>query len=173
MSTAEILLQDYDAEMRNTRRVLERIPENPEYKCHDKSMPLGRLAMHVATLPAFGKTILTTPGLDMAAPNEPRPDFTFHGREATVATFDKNAAEARAALASLSDAQLAEPWKFSFGENVLGNVPRSQSYRQYFFNHLLHHRAQLSVYLRLNDIPVPGLYGPSADEPFNPAAKPA
>ena len=174
MSTAELLLQDYDSEMKSTRRVLERIPEgNPEYKCHDKSMPLGRLTMHVATLPTFGKTILTTPGLDMADPNHQRPDMTFRSREAVLAGFDKAAAETRAALASLSDAQLAENWKFSFGENVISNSPRSLAYRQLFFNHLLHHRAQLSVYLRLNDIPVPGLYGPSADEPFNPAAKPA
>lgn len=173
MTTAEILLQDYDHEMAGARRVLERLPDNPEYKCHEKSMPLGRLAMHVATLPAFGKTILTTPGMDMADPNQKFPDNTWHGRDAALATFDKNAAAARAALASLSDAQLAEPWKFAFGEAVIGNAARSLSYRQYFFNHFLHHRAQLAVYLRLNDVPVPGLYGPSADEPFNPAAKSA
>jgi uncharacterized damage-inducible protein DinB len=174
MTTAELLLQDYDIEMSMTRRVLERVPDdNPEYKCHDKSMPFGRLAMHVATLPNFGKTILTTPGMDMADPSHKWPDMTFVSRDATLATFDKTSAEARAALASLSDAQLAEHWKFSFGENVITNTPRSLAYRHMFFNHLLHHRAQLSVYLRLNDIPVPGLYGPSADEPFNPAAKPA
>jgi len=174
MTTAELLLQDYDAEMKGTRRVLERVPDgNPEYKCHEKSMPLGRLAMHVATLPNFGKTILTTPGMDMADPNHKWPDMTFVSRDATLATFDKTSSEARAALASLSDADLAANWKFAFGENVISNSPRSQSYRTFFFNHLLHHRAQLSVYLRLNDIPVPGLYGPSADEPFNPAAKPA
>jgi len=126
MTTAEILLQDYDAEIAGTRRVLERIPEDlPDFKCHDKSMPL----------------------------------------------FDAAAADARAALAGLSDADLATPWTFSFGDHVISNAPRSLSYRQFFFNHLLHHRAQLSVYLRLNDIPVPGLYGPSADEPFNPTAK--
>ena len=171
MTTAELLLQDYDAEMRSTRRVLERIPgDNPEYTCHQKSMPLGRLSMHVATLPFFGKMILTTPGMDMADPNQKFPAIVWTNREAALATFDTAAAEARAALASLSDEQLAQPWKFSFGENVIANMPRSASYRSFFFNHLLHHRAQLSVYLRLNDIPVPGLYGPSADEPFDPAA---
>src|ERR1039457_482266 len=87
MTTAEILLQDYDAEMASTRRVLERIPEDlPDFKCHDKSMPLGRLAMHVATLPIFGKTILTTPGMDMANPNHKFPDNTFRTRDITVAT---------------------------------------------------------------------------------------
>jgi uncharacterized damage-inducible protein DinB len=173
MTTAEILLQDYDHEMAGARRVLERLPDNPEYKCHEKSMPLGRLAMHVATLPAFGKTILTTPGMNMADPNQKFPDNTWSNRDTALATFDANVAAARAALASLSDAQLAESWKFAFGDHVIANNPRSQSYRQFFFNHFLHHRAQLSVYLRLNDIPVPGLYGPTADEPFNPAAKSA
>ncbi|HWB33071.1 MAG TPA: DinB family protein [Acidobacteriaceae bacterium] len=174
MSIAELLLQDYDAEMKSTRRVLERIPDdNPEYKCHEKSMPLGRLAMHVATLPAFGKVILTTPGMDMADPNQKFPDNTWRTRDIALATFDAAAAEARAALAASSDADLAAEWKFAFGDMVIANAPRSASYRMFFFNHLLHHRAQLSVYLRLNDIPVPGIYGPSADEPFNPAAKPA
>ena len=173
MTHAELLLQDYDHEIAGARRVLERVPDNPEYKCHDKSMPLGRLAMHVATLPRFGTTILTTPGMNMADPNQKFPDLIWSGREAALTAFDANAAAARAALASLTDAQLAEPWTFAFGDHVIGRTPRSQSYRQYFFNHFLHHRAQLSVYLRLNDIPVPGLYGPSADEPFNPAAKSA
>lgn len=170
MTTAELLLQDYDIEIASTRRVLERIPEDlPDFKCHDKSMPLGKLTMHAVTLPVFGKTILTTPSLDMANPTQPRPDQTFRTRDAALAAFDTNATDCRAALASLSDAQLAEPWKFSFGEHVISNRPRSITYRVMFFNHLLHHRAQLSVYLRLNDIPVPGLYGPSADEQFNPA----
>jgi uncharacterized damage-inducible protein DinB len=174
MTTAELLLQDYDIEVSMTRRVLERVPEDrPDFKCHDKSMPFGRLAMHVATLPTLGLAICTTPGMDLKDPNHKWPDLTFVSREATLAAFDKNSTEARAALASLSDAQLAEPWKFSFGEHVVSNSPRSLAYRHMCFNHLLHHRAQLSVYLRLNDIPVPGLYGPSADEPFNPAAKPA
>ncbi|HEV2619819.1 MAG TPA: DinB family protein [Acidobacteriaceae bacterium] len=169
MTTAELLLQDFDVEMANTRRVLERIPEeNPDFKCHDKSMPLGKLAMHVATLPTFGKTVLTTPGMDLAAPGRNFPDMTFRTRDITLATFDAAVNEIRAALAASSDTELAAPWKFAFGEHVISNHPKSASYRSFFFNHLLHHRAQLSVYLRLNDIPVPGLYGPSADEPFNP-----
>jgi uncharacterized damage-inducible protein DinB len=169
MTTAELLLQDFDIEMASTRRTLERVPEDkPDFKCHDKSMALGKLAMHVATLPAFGKSILTTPSLDMANPGVKRPDMTFRTRDITLATFDAAANEARAALAAASDADLAEPWKFSFGDYVISNSPRSLAYRQMFFNHLLHHRAQLGVYLRLNDIPVPGMYGPSADEPFKP-----
>jgi len=169
MTTAELLLQDYDIEMKMTRRILERVPEdNPEYKCHEKSMPLGKLTMHVATLPAFGKTILTTPSLNMADPAAKWPDHTFTTRDYALVTFDAAASDCRAALAACTDAQLAEPWKFSFGDHVISSSPRSLAYRHMCFNHLIHHRAQLGVYLRLNNIPVPGVYGPSADEPFNP-----
>lgn len=169
MTAAELLLQDYDIEMASTRRVLERVPDDkPDFKCHDKSMSMGKLAMHVATLPTFGKAILTTPSMNMADPDHKWPDMTYRTREIALTTFDAGASEVRAALAGLSDDNLAEPWIFSFGERVISDAPRSIAYRHMFFNHLLHHRAQLSVYLRLNDIPVPGLYGPSADEPFNP-----
>jgi uncharacterized damage-inducible protein DinB len=169
MTTAELLLQDYDIEVAMTRKILASVPEDkPDFKCHDKSMPLGKLTMHVATLPIFGKTILTTPSLNMADPGHKWPDQTFTTRDAALAAFDTNAADCRAALAACTDATLAEPWKFSFGEHVLSSSPRSLAYRHMCFNHLIHHRAQLGVYLRLNDIPVPGVYGPSADEPFNP-----
>jgi uncharacterized damage-inducible protein DinB len=169
MTTAELLLQDYDMEMAMTRRTLERIPEDkPDYKPHEKSMALGKLAMHVATLPAFAKIILTTPNLDMANSAVTWPDMTFRTRDITVATFDTAAREARAALVAASDADLAAPWKFSFGDRVLSDGPRSLAYRHMFFSHMIHHRAQLGVYLRLNDLPVPGVYGPSADESFKP-----
>jgi uncharacterized damage-inducible protein DinB len=150
-----------------TRRTLERIPEDKsEYKPHEKSMAMGRLAMHVATLPRFGTTILTTPSMDLTTAKWP--DMIFSTREKLLADFDALTAEARAALAASSDADLATPWKFSFGEQVISNSPRSLAFRHMFFNHLIHHRAQLGVYLRLNDLPVPGVYGPSADEPFKP-----
>jgi uncharacterized damage-inducible protein DinB len=165
MTAAEMQLQDYDMEMGMTRRILERVPEDkPDYKCHDKSMPMGRLAVHVATLPRLGTTILTTPSLDLATAKWP--DMTFVSREKLLADFDALAAEARAALAAASDADLAANWKFSFGDHVISNSPRSLAFRHMFFNHLIHHRAQLGVYLRMNDVPVPGVYGPSADEPF-------
>ncbi len=169
MTTAEVLLQDFDIEMAGTRRTLERVPEDkPDYKPHEKSMAMGRLAMHVATLAVFGKTILTTPSMDMKDPKTSWPDMTFRSRETTLATFDAAAAEARAALSAASDADLATAWKFSFGDKVLSNGPRSLAFRHMFFNHLIHHRAQLGVYLRMNDIAVPGVFGPSADEPFRP-----
>jgi len=167
MTTAEILLQDYDMEIANTRRTLERVPEDkPDYKPHEKSMPMGKLAMHVATLPHFGHSILTTPSMDLTTAKWP--DMTFSSREKMLAGFDTVAADARAALVAASDDDLATPWKFSFGDKVISIGPRSLAFHHMFFNHLIHHRAQLGVYLRLNDVPVPGTYGPSADEPFNP-----
>jgi uncharacterized damage-inducible protein DinB len=171
MTTAELLLQDFDMEMAMTRRILERVPEDKsDFKCHEKSMPLGKLAMHVATLPVFGKVILTTPFMDMADAKTSWPDMTFRSRDLAVATFDSAVNEARAALVGSSDADLAETWKFSFGDQVISNSPRSLAFRHMFSNHLIHHRAQLGVYLRLNDIPVPGVYGPSADEQFAPGS---
>jgi uncharacterized damage-inducible protein DinB len=171
MTISEVLLLDFDLEMAGTRRTLERIPgDKPEYKPHEKSMAMGRLAMHVATLPRFGATILTTPEMNMANPDHKWPDMTFVSRDKLLDTFDENAAEARAALAASADQDLTANWKFSFGDHVISNGPRSVAYRVMFFNHLLHHRAQLGVYLRMNDVPVPGIYGPSADEPF-PAKK--
>ena len=165
MTIAEILMQDFDHEMKATRTTLERIPEdNPEYKPHEKSMPMGRLAMHVATMPLFGFYILTTPGMDLAKPTVPRADLTFTTREHMLTTFEQSAADARSALASSTDESLQTHWKFSFGDKVIVDAPRSTVYRSMFFNHLIHHRAQLGVYLRLNDVPVPATYGPSADD---------
>jgi len=92
--------------------------------------------------------------------------MTFRTRETTLATFDAAVNDTREALAKASDEELAAPWKFSFGEHVISNGPKSLAFRHMFFNHLIHHRAQLGVYLRLNDVPVPGVYGPSADEQF-------
>lgn len=166
MTIAEILLQDFDAEMNSTRRLLERVPDDKaEFKPHEKSFALGKLAMHVATLPFFGKTILTTPAMNMKDPSHSFPDITFHSQQHLLEALAKSSGECRAALASLSDADLQQPWRFAFGDHVISEVPRSLSYRLMFFNHFLHHRGQIAVYLRLNNIPVPGLYGPSADEP--------
>lgn len=168
MTTAQLLLEDFDAEMVGTRKTLERLPEEPEYKPHEKSMALGKLAMHVATLPLFAKYILTEPGMDMANSDLARADMVFRTRDIALATFDSMAADARKALVATSDEDLAATWKFSFGDYLISNDSRSKTYRLMFFNHLIHHRAQLGIYLRLNDLPVPGLYGPSADEPFKP-----
>jgi uncharacterized damage-inducible protein DinB len=163
MTISETLLQDFDSEMKGTRTTLERIPENnPDFKCHEKSMPMGRLAVHVATLPRFGTTILTTDSLNLATEKWPNMDFV--SRQKLLADFDELAAKARAALASASDDDLKKNWKMAWGDKTIVDAPRSILYRTMFFNHLIHHRAQLGVYLRLNEVPVPPLYGPSADD---------
>ena len=168
MKISEILLQDYDIEISNTRRTLERIPEGKnDWKCHDKSMPLGRLAMHCATLPLFGYYILEDEDMDLAAPRRPFASLDFTTREAALKALDEGAAKCRASLAAASGEHLSKLWEFSWGEHLICNNARSLAFRQMFVDHLIHHTAQLGVYLRLNDIPVPGLYGPSADEQWS------
>jgi DinB superfamily len=169
MTIAEVLLQDFDIEMSNTRRTLERVPEGKnDWVPHPKSMLLGKLAMHCATLPLFGFYIVEDDGMDMASPKRPHSALIFGSREGALRQFDEAAATCRTALAAASDEHLSAPWPFTFGEIVIFNGPRSLAFRQMFFNHLIHHTAQLGVYLRLNDLPVPSLYGPSADEPWSP-----
>lgn len=169
MKTAELLLQDFDSEMANTRRTLERVPnDRSDFKPHEKSMPLGRLAMHCATLPRFGSYLIQDAGMNLAAPSHPHPSLDFSSREECLKRFDESAAICRAALSSATDEQLAAPWPFRFGEQVISNDSRSLSFRRMCMNHLIHHVAQLGVYLRLNGIPVPALYGPSADEQWSP-----
>ena len=167
MTIAEILLQDYDIEISNTRRTLERVPEGKnDWKCHDKSMPLGKLAMHCATMPRFGSYIILDEGMDMANSQRPHVPLIFKSREDCLRHLEESAKACRDAIARASDEHLSAPWRFSFGEHVISNNPRSLTFRQMCFNHLIHHTTQLGVYLRLNDIPVPALYGPSADEQF-------
>ena len=163
MKISEILLQNFDLEMRGTRATLERIPEDKiEYKPHGKSMAMGRLAVHVATLPNFMIAIFTTPSLDLATVKWP--PMVFESREKVLADFDALAEKARSILASATDAQLDENWRLTWGEKVIADAPRSLLFHTMFFNHLIHHRAQLGVYLRLNNLPVPSLYGPTADD---------
>jgi len=162
MTTAQVLLENFDIEMPITRRLLACVPDNPEFRPHDRSMPLGRLAVHIATLPALGTLILTTPECDAATAKFPDPNFV--STEKLLGDFDGYSAEARAALGASSDADLAQLWKFGVGGRVFSQNTRSCSFQHMFFGHLSHHRAQLGVYLRLLDLPVPGMYGPSADE---------
>ena len=165
MTIAEILLLDFDAEIANTRRTLERIPDiDPQWKPHEKSMPIGRLALHTARLPQFCTRILTTAELDMD--KEKWPSFVFESTAHLLSELERTASEAKSHLAASSDAQLKESWKLFFKGQALVDAPRMVLYRTMFLNHVVHHRAQLGVYLRLLNIPVPGLYGPSADEQF-------
>jgi uncharacterized damage-inducible protein DinB len=164
MTIAEILLLDFDTEITNTRRTLERIPEkDAQWKPHEKSMAIGRLAAHTARLPQFCVRMFTTPELDMD--KEKMPDLVFKSTEHLLSELDRAAADARSHLAASSDHDLRAAWKLSFKGRVIVDAPRMVLYRSMFLNHLVHHRAQLGVYLRLLNISVPALYGPSADEP--------
>ena len=166
MAISETLLLDYDIEIGNTRRTLALIPEkDPIWKPHEKSMAIGRLALHVARLPDFCTRILATEEMNLAT--EKFPDFHFESTAHLLTTLDKSAAEAKSHLVSASDEELRKNWRLLFGERVVVDGPRQVLYRTMFLNHMVHHRAQLGVYLRLLNIPIPGLYGPSADEPFN------
>lgn len=165
MNISEILLLDFDPEIANTRRLLERIPENdPQWKPHAKSMPLGSLALHTARLPDFCTRILTTE--EMNTEREKFPDFNFESTAQLLAELDRSSAAARSHLAASSDEDLRKHWKFVSNGKAWIDQPRMILYRTMFLNHLVHHRAQLTVYLRLLNIQVPGLYGPSADEKF-------
>jgi hypothetical protein len=160
---SDLLLSEFDAEAKTTALTLERVPMKAEFVPHPKSMPLGKLAPHVAELPGFGHTILTTPELDFGTgPQRPRPGF--ESPEQLVKAFEDGAAKIRTALKQTSDAAWTEPWKLSFQGKTIFTGSRFLAYREMFLNHLVHHRAQLGVYLRLNDKPLPATYGPSADD---------
>lgn len=163
MTTCQTITLDFDEEMKNTRKLLERIPIDDAhrgYTPHAKSMPLDRLATHVAELPGWLKTALETEGLDMEPGFKPR---VAASTAELLEIFDKSVASGRAAIDAASDDSLQKDWTFKFAGQTVFTTPRSQLIRG-CINHLVHHRAQLGVYLRLNDIPVPGMYGPSADD---------
>ena len=159
----DLLVSEFDEEAKKTRATLERVPIKPDFKPHPKSMPLGKLAPHVAELPGFGHTILTTPELDFAT-GGPRQRPPFESPEQLVKAFDEGAAKVRAALKNTPDEAWTQPWRLSFQGKPIFSGSRFLAYREMFLNHLVHHRAQLGVYLRLNDKPVPATYGPSADD---------
>ena len=160
---SDFLLTELDAEAKATRAMLERVPMKADFAPHAKSMPLGKLAPHVAELPGFGYTILTTPELDFSA-GPPRTRPGFESPEQLVKAFEDGAAKLRTALQQVPDTAWDEPWKLSFQGKSIFSGSRFLAYRQMFLNHLVHHRAQLGVYLRLNDKPLPATYGPSADD---------
>ena len=162
MTISEALLPEFDQEMASTRKTLERIPGKPDFLPHPKSMPLGKLAPHVAELAGFGLTVLTTRQLDFSAGSyKPLP---FESAAQLVAVFDEGAAKVRKALADTTDEAWNENWKLAYQGKTIFEGSRFLAYRQMFLNHVVHHRAQLGVYLRLNGVPVPAIYGPSADE---------
>ena len=164
MPLYDLLLPEFDEEIQKTRVTLERVPEDkPDFKPHEKSMSMVKLGNHTAELPGFMSLMLTTEAFDLAAHSGERPAPPATSAE-RLASFDAGAKAARALLAGASDRTLYESWKLSAGERVIFTGSRYHAIRSMFLNHMIHHRAQLGLYLRLNDCPVPSIYGPSADE---------
>ena len=173
MRIGQAMLGEFDQEMQNTRKVLERVPEDKwSWKPHDKSGTVGWLAGHIATLPGWAAMTIQTEELDYAPVNGPsyQPPKTDNRKE-LLEVFEKNVAETRAALGRVSDEEMMKNWTLLAGGQKIFEMPRVACIRGMVFNHLIHHRAQLTVYFRLLDVAVPGLYGPSADEMTPPAAK--
>jgi uncharacterized damage-inducible protein DinB len=162
MTIPELLLLEFDEEMASTRRMLERVPEaSLSWKPHEKSMTLGRLASHVADLPNRCVAIIGTE--TFVRPPDFKP-FGAASSQELLEHFDAASGAARSALTELREEQLPVLWTIRFGERVMASLPRAMALRRIFLNHLIHHRGQLSVYLRLLDVAVPGMYGPSADD---------
>jgi len=163
MPISQAMLPEFDHEMANTRKTLERIPEDKlAFKPHEKSMSLGQLAGHLADLAGFGTTAIQTDSLDLSA-REYKPTVATSQKQ-VLEVFDAKVKEARAAMEGASDEHLMKPWSLIYQGKTMFNMPRVAVVRAMVLNHMIHHRAQLGVYLRLNNVPVPAIYGPSADE---------
>lgn len=163
MTLCQTLTLDYDQEVQNTRKLLERVPlddAHRNFQPHPKSMPLDRLATHVAELPGWPKLALDSELVEMQPGFKPR---IAASTEELLRIFDKAVEEGRTAISGATDEAMQKNWTFRFGEVFSMTEPRPNVIRS-FVNHLVHHRAQLGVYLRLNGIAIPGMYGPSADE---------
>ncbi len=157
-----MLLPEFDEEMKNTRKLLECVPDGKfDYQPHPKSMTLQQLATHVADLPSWVMWTLDHEVLDM------QPDFKPYSAESRgelLEVFDKNVIAARAKIVAATDDDWAKTWTFKYAGQEVMSLPRTAVMRGFVMNHLIHHRAQLGVFLRLNDVEIPGMYGPSADE---------
>ena len=160
MSLAEMLLPEFDQEMATTRNLLERVPSDKgAWKPHQKSFSLGHLAQLVSLMPGWVATTIRKTEINLAG----SPGYSLESTETLIGQFDKHVREARAAIESSTDEDYEVPWSLKHGDQVLLTTPRGTAVRMHI-NHLIHHRGQLSVYLRLNDVPLPSIYGPTADE---------
>jgi uncharacterized damage-inducible protein DinB len=162
MARVAIPVEEFSQEMATTRRLLERVPSDKgQWRPHPKSFPLGHLAQLVARMPGWITATLRHSTLDLASGS----GYTFEATEALLAVFDQNVKEAEAALRAVVNDALDEPWSLTHGDRVLLTLSKGDITRQ-TLNHLIHHRGQLTVYLRLLDVPIPSIYGPTADEPW-------
>jgi uncharacterized damage-inducible protein DinB len=161
MNAPVIPLKEFDEEMVSTRRLLERVPaDKGSWKPHEKSFSLGHLAQLVAWIPGWITRSLHEPKIDLTKSGA----YSLETTDVLVKMFDQNVREAREALSTVTgEAELQAPWSLTMGDRVLLTLPRGEVVRQHL-NHLIHHRGQLTVYLRLVDVPLPPVYGPTADE---------
>ncbi len=166
MSIVDALLPEFDREMGLTRRLLQRLPDGQfAWKPHEKSMTLGRLAEHLTEMPMWCMVAIVQQGVDAASghPDGYRSPAT---RDEILALFDKNVTDGRATLIGRTDAELMAPWTLRMAGRELFTMPKAAVLRNFVMNHLVHHRGQMSVYLRMHNVPIPSMYGPSADEPL-------
>ena len=162
MRIADSILPEFEHEMKTTRRLLERVPDDrSEWKPHDKSSQLGALAAHIAYLPSWVTMTFGTSEFDLAG----RTVRGYTNTADLLASFDEHVAAAKATLQSVENDAFGVPWSLRRGEQTLFTMPRAAVVRMFAINHLIHHRGQLSVYLRLLDVALPSVYGPTADEP--------
>lgn len=161
----QLVIGDLDHEFAITRRVLERVPdEHLDWKPHEKSMSMGQLATHIANIPFLAEQVFTQETFDIAT--APRPAAPASSRAELLARFDGLVAKVKELAANVSDDALLSRWVFRRGDTVIFDAPRAAALRTFGISHIIHHRGQLSVYLRQVGTPVPGIYGPSADEPM-------
>ncbi len=167
MTIAQAFLPELDQEMATTRRVLERVPEDQlGWKPHERSATLGGLASHIAQLAGMAARVFAGDSVDVAPPGGPPPvPAQLASRQEILDAFDANAKKSREALAQADDATMARTWTLLRGGETMFSLPRVAVVRSALLNHIIHHRGQLSVYLRLTGAKVPSIYGPSADEP--------
>jgi uncharacterized damage-inducible protein DinB len=164
MAVRDSLLAEFDHEMAVTRRLLERLPDGKfDWRPHEKSFTLGGLATHLAQIPHWGNAILDQEAYDLAESDGTRADAA-HTRAEVLETFDEHVTTLRRSLESKSDAELTAPWALKQRGRVLMSLPRIAALRSFVVHHVIHHRGQLTVYLRLRDVPLPPIYGPTADE---------
>jgi len=166
MAIRDAILPEFDHEIASTRKTLERVPEGkPDWKPHEKSMTMGRLAGHLAELPGWAKETILQDSIDIhPAGGTTQQALQMTSRKQLLEEFEKRVAAGRAAIAGASDEQLMKPWTLLSGGQTVFTMPRIAVLRAFVLSHLIHHRAQLGVYLRLNNVAVPSIYGPSADE---------
>ena len=162
MTISQMLLPEFDQEMASTRKILECVPEDKfTWKPHEKSMTLGRLASHVAEMPQWTQATINEEKLELTPGMKP---FNAATRDELLTSLDQNTAAAREAIQGASDEHLGKTWSLIYGGQTIFSMPRAAVLRNMVMSHMIHHRGQLSVYLRLLEVPIPGMYGPSADQ---------